>query len=296
MNQKLRHTITLCSLVFGFVLSSCSNLDHQHTFSNTWSYDERFHWNASTCGHDVIANKEPHMIAESGNLSDPIIVMIYDCYICDYFDIDYYGTITWLNYDGSILRKSEHLYGLMPSYNGDIPIREAYAQASFTFRGWSPEIAPVDGNTAYTARYNVSDDVLIYTLDNDSYSISGVNTKISEYDTILIPSYYDGIKVTSISSNVFSSYTNLINVVIDYDSQLTSIGESAFNGCSSLSSIYLPSTVTTLGYEAFKGCSNLTIYCELESQPSSWDNDYNPDNCPIIWDVTYEEYLQIITD
>ena len=37
---------------------------------------------------------------------------------------------------------------------------------------------------------------------------------------------------------------------------------------------------------AFKECDNLTIYCEAESQPASWDSSWNPDNRPVVWGAT----------
>ena len=63
----------------------------------------------------------------------------------------------------------------------------------------------------------------------------------------------------------------------------TSIGNSAFDGCSGLTSVTIPESITSIGDYAFSGCSRLTIYCEAESEPSSWRSDWNPDNRPVIW-------------
>ena len=64
--------------------------------------------------------------------------------------------------------------------------------------------------------------------------------------------------VTRIESSTFAGCDSLTSVTFEENSQLASIGASAFGGCSGLTSITIPEGVTTIGDSAFSGCSGLT--------------------------------------
>jgi len=61
--------------------------------------------------------------------------------------------ITFKNYDGTTLQKSDWDYNSTPVYYGSTPIRDANAQYSYTFSGWSPAVTAVTGNQTYSAQF-----------------------------------------------------------------------------------------------------------------------------------------------
>jgi len=62
--------------------------------------------------------------------------------------------------------------------------------------------------------------------------------------------------VTSIGASAFYGCSSLTGITIPEG--VTSIGNNAFSGCSSLTSITIPEGVTSIGQGAFSGCSSLT--------------------------------------
>lgn len=69
---------------------------------------------------------------------------------------------------------------------------------------------------------------------------------------------YDGVNysVTSIGNSAFQSCVSLTYITIP--NSVTSIGSSAFSRCSGLISLTIPNSVTTIGNDALSGCSYLS--------------------------------------
>ena len=63
--------------------------------------------------------------------------------------------------------------------------------------------------------------------------------------------------ITSIGYSAFEGCSSLASVTFAEGSRLGIIGGVAFRGCTSLVSVEIPSSVTSIGYSAFEGCSSL---------------------------------------
>ncbi|WP_298484152.1 InlB B-repeat-containing protein [uncultured Ruminococcus sp.] len=60
-------------------------------------------------------------------------------------------TVTWVNWDDTILEEDEAAYGETPGYEGAEPTRPADSAYTYTFQGWEPEVSAVKGNVTYRA-------------------------------------------------------------------------------------------------------------------------------------------------
>ena len=161
---------------------------------------------------------------------------------------------------------------------------------------WNPNDRTVDWgyvDATIGLRYDISS-------TNDYYTVSIGSATDKD---IVISSYFNGLPVKYIDSYGFdnTNITSLIvgkNVIgIGFDAfkgcsslqevklpeGLEYISGGAFYGCSSLKSIYIPISVTSIGAETFRNCNNLTINCQAQSLPSSWNLSWNYDNRPVVW-------------
>lgn len=106
--------------------------------------------------------------------------------------------------------------------------------------------------------------VFTFALDGDSYSIVGLVAPVGQFEmpasgVLEIPATYNGRPVTKINSAAFYNRTDIIGSIIIPES-VTSIGKSAFSGCSSLESVAISdsSQLKIIEEAAFFGCSSLT--------------------------------------
>ena len=126
---------------------------------------------------------------------------------------------------------------------------------------------------------------LEYSLNSDGngYKVTGIGTCTDK--ELIIPSEYNEKPVTSIGNSAFEDCTGLTSVTIPYS--VTSIGGSAFSGCAGLTSVTIGDSVTSIGSLAFYGCKGLTSVTIGKGVTSIGDDAFS--HCERLTSITVAE-------
>ena len=156
---------------------------------------------------------------------------------------------------------------ILPALNHKNAIIQNATEPTETEPGYSGDRYCPDCDTVLEKGYTywVEDNLTWKLYEDGTLNISGTGT-MKDYDSDSNPSpiynnsdvkevvIEDG--VTSIGNKAFDSCSSLTSITIP--NSVTSIKAATFYGCTSLTSITIPDGVTSIGYATFTGCSSLT--------------------------------------
>ena len=178
----------------------------------------------------------------------------------EYYQINLVGGTFEDGFSSGLFLATDKVTITAPEINGDL-----------TFAGWknsageiklTSSVATVKNlskNETYTATYEESveySEGLEYTSNGDGTCyVSGIAT-CTDTEIAIPPISTTGDSVTSIGNYAFDGCTSLHRIVIP--DSVTSIGKVAFRDCTSLARVTIGDSVTSIGNNAFRGCSALT--------------------------------------
>ena len=118
------------------------------------------------------------------------------------------------------------------------------------------------------------------------------NNEIWYTATQKVTPYKTNVFGATIVSNKWDSKTN--EGVIKFSGAITSIGDSAFENCSGLTSATIPDSVTSIGSYSFKGCSGLTSATIPDSVTSIGEEAFR--GCSSLTSATIPDSVTLIED
>ena len=161
----------------------------------------------------------------------------------------------------------------------------SYTGYTLTTLSLNGAVAATDGATTTTQIHaDIKVDVTVIGDGATSIASAGGGNALNLI-SVNIPS-----TVTDICANAFSGCMALAYVTFSENSHLTTIGNSAFLGCSLIPDIQLPDSLTTIGANAFNGCTNLASVYIPYNVTSIGQNAFNIHN-PTTYTVRPEAYV-----
>jgi hypothetical protein len=203
--MKFKHIITF--LLFSLTLSGCQisksytvtweNYDGTVLETDSVTYGSTPTYDGATPSKD---GTDQYTYTFSGWSPSVVAVTSDATYIAQFSSAINSYTITWENYDGTVLETDSVAYGSTPTYDGETPTKSGDAQYSYAFSGWSPAVTSVSGNQTYTAQFNEIEKGGIYQFG--SYP----QTKVTDSSLISTLTTTAGTLPTSANAQAWTSY------------------------------------------------------------------------------------------
>ena len=304
----MKRKILLVLLIFmvtiictvGLVACSDDMLEHEHTFSTTWSHDETYHWHAATCEHkDEMKDREEHTFED-----DVCTVCGYERQPVHMHTLEYNdareatcteeGNVEYWHCSGCGKNFSDaggkteitevtvaakgHVWSEWTADGGEhlrvCSVCGAEERSAHTFEDGTCTVCGAAEHITEGLEFTLSKDGTYYTLTG-----SGTATDTEIY----IPAEYEGKPVKEIGASAFEDNEKITYVVVPKG--VERILSRAFYSCLALERVTLPDSVKSLGEYAFynSGIKNIAIPAISEMGKGAFQG------CAALTSVTFGE-------
>ena len=193
----------------------------------------------------------------------------------------------WLKYESDMTVTKQHTYG-STQYESAHPHR-GYRVCECGDKTYTGETTTRDdcSECGGEVKYAVEGGYL--TFDKKTRTVTDCDSSVTKAN---IPHTIKGVTVTSIGEEAFYGCISLTSVTIP--DSVTSIGGSTFYNCTSLTSVTIPDSVTSIGDRAFCICESLTSVTIPDSVTSIGGSAFN--GCTSLTSVTIPDSVTSIGD
>lgn len=203
---------------------------------------------------------------------------------------------------------------------GNVPCPSSPVRDGYIFDGWahnsvdwSFENDNVDGNMTLTAKWIDAQAVYNYAPTDGGICITEIKR---ELNIMRIPAKMNGLTVVAVGDGVFedvssedisqiilpetvtsvgkNAFANCVGISISIEGTLTSLGDGAFMGCDSLTSVTLGEGLTAIPFNAFNGCVALEAVRIPESVTVICENAF--EECTALSSVVLHSTTTVIED
>ena len=180
-------------------------------------------------------------------------------------------TVTFQNWDGTVLQSGSVEEGTLPVYAGEVPTKAADANGVYTFKGWDKEIAAAAGDVVYVAQFDVIEILDEIELDfEDEAQLENVTAIAKDGWTIRDGKYYPAQAGVIYEASAFQltkaiDLTGTKYISIDFNSTAKTfdiglLDVSAFNMWGNALFIHLPFADGTVGVNNYVDCTVGTYF------------------------------------
>lgn len=170
-------------------------------------------------------------------------------------------TITYELNGGSFVEGYTPLEKFTPNMELQLPKVSEVRKSEMSFFGWYTD-AVFTGSPVYSLPRGTCENKVYYakwgTFTAETIDEIDLGSVAGDYDLVISGPITSGT-ISTLKSKISAAGTSAkIHLDLSQTTGLTSIDYSAFENCSGLTSVEIPSSVTSIGSRAFYGCSGLT--------------------------------------
>ena len=206
---------------------------HIHTFSAEWSSNDTHHWHAASCEHtNEVSDKAGHTfgdwITDQEATEETAGVKHHVCTVCG-------------KTENAEISKLPHTHKFSNDWSGDDIYHWHAASCEHTniVTDIGKHVFGADDICNICGKAKPIDErTFAYTVENGQATLISYTPLGKISPTLIIPSTLGGYPVVRIGEGAFSNFKDIEGIVLP--DSITSIGASAFSGCTGLTSIILP--------------------------------------------------------